>query len=295
MNLVDTLNSKFGIPEHLHFKDGGADLPVAIITTRHASAALALQGGQVLTWQPQGQQPVLWVSEAAVFEPGKPVRGGVPVCWPWFGALAGSTAHGFVRTRLWTLRAAELDADGQLLLRLGICDDESTRAIWDHAFDLELSVTVGATLTVALATRNTGSSAFAISEALHTYFCTGDIDQTSVLGLDGCHYLDKVNGGVTAQQSGPVRFAGETDRVYQDTTADCVIEDIALSRNIRIAKQNSTASVVWNPWAEREKAFADMASGEYRNMLCVEAANAPAPISVAAGETHMVGMVISLV
>ena len=294
MSLVDTLNSQFGIPEQLHFKDGGIDLPVAVVTTRDASAALALQGGQLLTWQPQGQQPVLWVSEAAVFEPAKGVRGGVPVCWPWFGPLAGKSAHGFVRTRMWQLRAAGLDAAGQMVMRLGLGDDAATRAVWDFAFDLELTVTVGPTLTVSLATVNTGSSAFAISEALHTYFCTGDIAQTSVLGLDGCHYLDKVNGGVTAQQSGLVRFAGETDRVYQDTTADCVIEDTAWSRKIRIAKQNSTASVVWNPWAEREKSFADMATGEYQRMLCVEAANAPTPISVEAGATHTLSMVISL-
>jgi glucose-6-phosphate 1-epimerase len=294
MNLVDTLNSKFGIPEHLHFKDGGADLPVAIIDTRHAKAAVALQGGQVLTWQPVGQQPVLWVSEAAVFEVGKGVRGGVPVCWPWFGALAGKSAHGFVRTRMWQLRAAELDASGQVQLRLGLSDDAATRAIWDFAFDLELTVMVGPTLSMALTTRNTGTGAFAISEALHTYFGTGDIAQTGVHGLDGCHYLDKVNAGVLAQQSGAVQFTGETDRVYQDTATDCVIEDTAWGRSIRLAKQNSSATVVWNPWAEREKAFADMASGEYRNMLCVEAANAPAPVSLAAGETHTLGMVISL-
>ena len=294
MNLVATLNSRFGIPEHLSFKDGGTDLPVAIISCVHASAALSLQGGQLLTWQPTGQQPVLWVSEAAVFETGKPVRGGVPVCWPWFGALAGNTTHGFVRTRIWQLRAAELDADGQMVLRLGISDDDTTRAIWNFAFDLELLVTVGASLTMSLTTRNTGADTFAISEALHTYFCTGDIHQTSVLGLDATHYIDKVNGAVSALQSGPVRLDGETDRVYQNTTADCLVDDAAWGRRIRISKQNSTASVVWNPWAEREKSIADMVAGEYRHMLCVEAANAPAPISVAAGETHTLGMVISL-
>ncbi len=294
MSLIDTLNSRFGIPDQLHFKDGGSDLPVAIITTRHASAALALQGGQMLTWQPTGQQPVLWVSEAAVFEPGKGVRGGVPVCWPWFGARAGSSAHGFVRTRMWQMRAAEVDAAGQLVLRLGLDDDDSTRAIWDFAFDLELTVTVGASLHMSLATRNTGSAAFAVSEALHTYFCTGDITQTRVHGLDGCSYLDKVNGGVSAQQAGAVQFDGETDRVYQDTTADCIIEDAVWSRRIRIAKTGSNASVVWNPWSEREKGFADMAAGEFNKMLCVEAANAPAPISVAAGETHTLAMSISV-
>jgi glucose-6-phosphate 1-epimerase len=118
---------------------------VADIHTPLANASVALHGAQVLSWQPVGQKPVLWVSKATVFEAGKPVRGGVPVCWPWFGAMPGKTMHGFVRTLMWQVRGAELDAGGQIVLRLGACDNAATRAVWDHAFDLELVVTVGTT------------------------------------------------------------------------------------------------------------------------------------------------------
>jgi glucose-6-phosphate 1-epimerase len=284
---LDTLNASFALANALHFADTVPGLPVAEINTPLATARVALQGGQVLTWQPTGHRPVIWASKAAVYEPGKSVRGGVPVCWPWFGALADKGTHGFVRTRMWQMRESRLDATGQIVLRLGIQDDASTRAIWDHEFDLELLVTVGRTLTLALTTRNTGAKPMLITQALHTYFCTGDIAQTTVQGLDGGAYFDKVQNFAPGQQSGAVRFSGETDRIYTDTAADCLIDDTANNRLIRVAKQGSTSTVVWNPWSEREKALADMAPGEYRQMLCLETCNAgPDEVTVMPGETH---------
>ena len=268
---------------------------MAHVTTAQASASIALHGGQLLSWQPIGQQPVIWLSKAALFESGKPVRGGVPVCWPWFGAVPDKPAHGFVRTRMWQMRAAATDAAGQMVLRLGISDDAETRVLWDHAFDLELVVTVGQTLTLALITRNTGDAPFEISQALHTYFCTSDITQTAVHGLDGCSFLDKVHGMVTGQQLGPVTFTGETDRIYFDTTHSCRIEDPVQRRGVTVAKSGSSSTVVWNPWSEREKSFADMAAGEYRQMLCVETCNAgPDRITIAPGCTHALCAMISL-
>lgn len=291
---VESLSSNFAIPGHLSFRETQSGLRVADIQTSHASASVALQGAQVLTWQPVGQQPVIWVSKAAIFAPGKPVRGGVPVCWPWFGPLGDKGAHGFVRTRAWQVRASQLDSAGQVVLRLGIGDDADTRALWDQPFDLELVVTVGATLTMALTSHNTGATPMAVTEALHTYFCVGNIAQTSVTGLDGCGYIDKVQNFSQHTQSGEVRFSGETDRVYTPTSAECLITDAAWGRNIHIAKQGSIATVVWNPWVEREKAFADMATGEYQDMLCVETANAPEPVTLAPGERHTLVAVISV-
>jgi len=292
---LDTLNATFALPGALQFVDSAPGLAVAEISTPLARARVALQGGQVIGWQPAGQPSVIWVSKAAVYESGKGVRGGVPVCWPWFGALPGKPAHGFVRTRLWQMRGARCDASGQVVLRLGISDDAATRALWDHAFDLELTVTVGATLTMALTTRNTGSAPFSITQALHSYFCTADIAQTRVHGLDGCSYLDKVQGAATGQQSGPITFHGETDRVYLDTRADCLIEDAAAGRTLRVAKQGSASTVVWNPWSEKEKSFADMAAGEYQQMLCVETCNAgPDAVRVAPGEAHTLLATISV-
>jgi glucose-6-phosphate 1-epimerase len=292
---MDTLNSQYGISGALQFAYSGGNFPVAKIQTPWASARVALQGAQVLAWQPSAAAPVLWVSKAAVFEAGKPVRGGVPVCWPWFGAKDGASAHGFVRTRHWTVRETRLADDQSVLLCLGLSDDASTRTLWNHAFDLELQVSVGRTLTLQLITRNTGTEPFDITEALHTYFAVGDIGQTTVQGLDGTTYLDKVANLAQAQQSGPVSFSGETDRVYLNTTADCVIQDRANKRSIHVAKTGSGATVVWNPWSEREKAFADMAAGEYQQMLCVETANAgAAPITIAAGATHTLTACVSL-
>ncbi len=290
---IDTLNRQFALPGSLHFVHGSGDLPVAEIQTAQASARVALQGAHLLAWQPAGAAPVIWLSPSAVFAPGQPVRGGVPVCWPWFGAREGLPAHGFVRTRLWQVREASMDPAGQVVLRLGLQDDADTRALWDHAFDLELLVSIGTTLSLTLTSRNTGEQPLTITDALHTYFCVEDIHQTTVQGLDGCDYLDKVHGFARGRQTGAVEFTGETDRIYVDTTADCVIEDRVQQRNIRVSKSGSSSTVVWNPW--REKTFADMAAGGYRQMLCVETCNAgPDQITLAPGRSHALSATVSV-
>ncbi|HUW29367.1 MAG TPA: GNAT family N-acetyltransferase [Sulfuriferula sp.] len=293
---IDTLNQQFAIAGQLKFVDAEAGVPVVEITTPHATARIAVQGAQVLEWQPSGQQPVLWVSRAAVYQLGKGVRGGVPVCWPWFGAgEAGKPAHGFVRTRMWEVRETGRGMADSVFIRFGMKDDESTRALWDYAFDLELIVTVGAALKMELVTRNTGIAAFEISEGLHTYFRVGNIRQTRVLGLENTEYLDKVLDFVRDTQIGAVGFSGETDRVYVNTTTDCVIDDTELHRKIRVAKSGSTSTVVWNPWTEKEKGFADMAAGEYQEMLCVETVNAgDVRVTVAAGAAHSLAAFVSL-
>lgn len=292
---LTTLNARFAIPEHLHFMESGPGLPMADIRTPHATARVALQGAQVLAWRPDGVAPVLWLSGAAVFEADKAVRGGIPVCWPWFGDRPGHSAHGFVRTRRWELRETALDAQGQVRLTLGLQDDAATRALWDHAFDLELQVTVGTTLHITLTTHNTGLDAFTLTEALHTYFSVGDIRQTTVHGLDGTDYLDKVQGFAPAQQIGAVNFTSETDRVYLHTTADCVIHDADQNRRITVAKTGSHSTVVWNPWMDREKAMPDMAAGGYQRMVCVETVNAaPHPVTVAPGARHMLSTTLSV-
>ena len=292
---LDTLSTRFAIADHVSFSESAPGLPVVEIRTAHASARVSLYGGHVLAWQPTGQKPVIWVSKAALFEPGKAIRGGVPVCWPWFGPLAGQPLHGFVRTRLWTLRDTALDAEGQVIVRLGLSDDADTRAMWDHAFDLELVVTVGQTLTMALVTRNTGAAPFAINQALHTYFGVGDIGQTTVQGLDGCTYVDKVDNFTEKRQSGPVNFIGETDRIYLNTTADSLIVDAAWGRSIRVAKQGSASTVTWNPWVDKEKTMADMASGEHRGMVCVETCNAGSDqVTLSPGDKHVLSACISV-
>ena len=295
-NFSETLNARYSLPGKLRIHDAAPGLPIIEITTPDATARIAVQGGQVLEWQPRGHRPVLWVSKAAVYQSGKGVRGGVPVCWPWFGpGAAGMPAHGFVRTRMWEIRETREDLANSVLVRMGIKNDESSRAMWNHAFDLELNVTVGAALKIELTTRNTGTEAFTLSDALHTYFRVGDIHQTQVTGLENTNYQDKVREFARTLQSGPILFSGETDRIYLDTTADCLIHDLGLGRVIRVAKSGSTSTVVWNPWIEKEKSFSDMATGEYQDMVCVETTNAGEDeITVSPGKKHTLVVFIGL-
>ena len=278
--------SAFVIPQQVSFHQQG-ELTLATLASATGQVRVALQGAQVLDWLPAGQTvPVVWVSDAAVYQNGKGVRGGVPVCWPWFGAVEGKPAHGFVRTKLWSVEASGASESG-VWLRLVTVDDEATRALWPHAFKLSLTVTLSDMLRIDLTTENKGNDTMTITEALHTYFAIGDVDAVSVTGLAGGRYLDKVLGMSEHMQQGDVRIVGEVDRVYTKTTAETRIVDAQLQRQIIIQKQNSTATVVWNPGSEKEKGFADMQQGDYRRMLCVESGTAGGDVvSVAAGASH---------
>lgn len=289
MSELNTLNSQFGIPGKLSFEAVGG-LVAARVTTPFATATIALQGAHVMTWQPTGQAPVIWLSKFAKFAPGKSIRGGVPVCWPWFGPHASNAqfpGHGFARTVPWQLLAAKALPDGRVRLDFELVQDEATRAQWPHDSVVRNTVTVGQELEVQLTTTNTGDKPFQLGQALHTYFEVGDIRRATVAGLEGCDYLDKVDGGARKQQQGPVAFTRETDRVYLATRGCCGIVDPALGRTILITSTGSHSTVVWNPWIEKADKMGDFGQDGYLNMVCVETANAAEDVvSLAAGETH---------
>ncbi len=286
---VGELNARFAIDGHVAVEAGPGGFPVVAVRNAHAGATIALQGANVVAFQPRGQEPVLWVSQHAVYAEGKAIRGGIPLCWPWFGPHPTDPTkpdHGFVRARPWDLIGTAAADDGATNIRLGLADSAETRALWPHPFALELVVTVGATLRVALAARDTGSAPFVCGGALHSYFDVGDVTTVAIHGLEGCAYVDKVGGGVKTQQ-GPVTIAGETDRVYQQTTATCTIDDPALGRRISVAKEGSRSTVVWNPWRDKARRLADFGDDEYPRMLCVEVANAPGDtVTVPPGGAH---------
>lgn len=220
MNSPEELNRRFGLNRQLVFDTGPGGLTVARIANDHASATIALQGAHVLAWQPRGEEPVIWLSPAAKFASGTSVRGGVPVCWPWFSAHVTESAfpaHGFARTVPWSVAATERRPDGSTRIAFRLEPNDATRAQWPHATPVETVVTVAKVLEVVLITRNAGTSAVTIGEALHTYFTISDIRQVSVTGLDGRAYLDKVKNFAREQQAGPLRFTSETDRIYLDT------------------------------------------------------------------------------
>lgn len=276
---VATLNRSHALPGHLSFDEGPGGLPVMHIQNRHATARVSVHGAHVLSFCPQDGADLLYLSEQAVFQPGKAIRGGVPVCWPWFGPDPlgqGRPAHGFVRNRLWDLRRTETLAGGETLVELGLRDSSDTRAIWPHGFDLSLTVIVGRSLFLSLTTRNTGDSAFQLTQALHSYFAVADIAQVRVTGLDGCAYVDKAKGagGARKVQTGDVTVDAEVDRVYAGVPDGLGIVDGAAPRRIRLTAGGSRTAVVWNPWAEIAAGMADLPDDAYRRFICVETANA---------------------
>jgi D-hexose-6-phosphate mutarotase len=288
MQNLDMLNQQFAQGEQLVFVQQG-ELIIAQLMNDYGRSSIALQGAQVLSWLPKGEaDSVIWVSDAAVYQTGKGVRGGVPVCWPWFGAgEAGKPAHGFVRTRLWQVVAtAHTATETSITLRTE--DDDNSRSLWNHRFTLELTLSLGADLSIHLATHNTGDQPMIITEALHTYFAVGDLTQMQVIGLDGVDYLDKVQAMQQFTQVGAIAMAGEeVDRIYLNTLGEVSIDDQALARRISITKSDASATVVWNPGVEKEKGFADMAAGDHRRMLCVESGTAGnAQITIAPQASH---------
>ena len=275
---INQLNKTHAIRGQLEFIKGKGGLPLAKIDNGGARALVSVYAGQVLSFQPANQaHDLLFLSDAAYYQSGKAIKGGIPVCWPWFGPDPegrGRSAHGFVRNRPWTVRATETLADGDTRITLGLVDSAETRAIWPAAFDLSLEVTVGNGLRVELLTRNTGDQPFTLTQALHSYFNVGAIRQVRVLGLEDTDYLDKAGDGSCHTQSGAVRFDQEVDRIYLDVPPRLIIEDAALGRRISITSTGSHTAVVWNPWADISANMGDLRDDDFQRFVCVETANA---------------------
>lgn len=298
MSSLDALNKRYGFAGELVFEAGPGGLPIARITNDYGEATIALQGAQVLQWEPQDEAPVIWLSKDAKFARGKSVRGGVPVCWPWFGAHASEAsypAHGFARTTGWSVVATEQRPDGgtQIVFRLDPTD--ATRAQWPNRTPVENVITVGAALDVELVTRNEGNKPVTIGEALHTYFNIADIETASVTGLDGRDYLDKVRDMARDRQQGPVRFTGETDRIYLDTGDSCAIDDPGLNRRILIRSRGARATVVWTPWRDKADKMGDLGPDGWKHVVCVETANAAEHrVTIAPGTEHRMAAAYSV-
>ncbi len=277
MQNIDSLSKQFSIPGHIDFIEGTDGLIVARINNELASAEIALQGAHLYSWKPREEVPVIWLSQDARFERNKAIRGGIPVCWPWFGfheVDLRKPAHGFVRTCLWTVSGTEALEDGRTSIRFTLTSNENTIAIWPHKFRLTYTITVGTKLDLQLITENTGNLPFKISEALHTYFAIGDVSELEIHGLAGYTYADKSDDMTLKMEPGPVLIRNEVDHIYLDTEGMCRIEDQRQQRGINISTQGSHTTVVWNPWIEKSEKMGDMGENGYRTMVCVESANA---------------------
>ncbi|MDO4253831.1 MAG: D-hexose-6-phosphate mutarotase [Kocuria sp.] len=253
------------------------------------TATVYEQGAHVATWTPAGHDPVLFLSERANFRQGAAIRGGVPICFPWFGPGRDgdrSPAHGYARTTAWHLVSAD---DSVAVLSMTQNDfAPEAREAFPQPFSCEYTISVGAALKLELATTNTGDHPLEIEEALHTYIAVGDIHTVSVDGLDGVSYVDKVSGEAEVTQNGAVTFTGETDRVYR-SGAPLTVTDPTLGRRLRVTTLGAANTVVWNPWDDKAQKMSDFADDEWTRMLCIEGANALDDfVTIAPGETHAI-------
>ena len=283
---IEQLNSQFAHKtdtNHLCFKVVDGDIPIVEIINRHATALISLQGAQVLSWIPNGEEEVIWLSEDASLVRGKSVRGGVPICWPWFGAHESNPdypAHGFARTTSWHTFCTETLEDGSTRITFSTQPLPETEAMWPPETTVECKITIGEKLEIDLATHNNGLEPITIGQAFHTYFKVSDVSQVLLHGLDDTDYLDKLEGFKRKIQHGPVTINEEVDRIYLDTAGECVIQDKLLKRNIIIQKCGSHSTVVWNPWLETANKMGDLGEEGYKKMLCVESCNAADDVAV---------------
>lgn len=272
---------------------GGMDVVKA--RTEAAEADIYVFGAHVTHWQPAGQSPVLFVSDRAVFDGKKAIRGGVPVCFPWFAdhkPSPESPAHGFARTAQWSLADAKREGD-DAVISLVLVSTEATRELWPHDFVMTYTIRVGRSLTMTATVTNVGMEPMDYELALHTYFNVADLATTTVVGFDGGRYIDKPSGGKELEQTGEPAIEGEIDRIYQDHDREVVIDDG--TRRIIVGKHGSRSTVLWNPHVEKAAAMGDFGDDEWKRMLCVEtAAIGEHKVHLPPGQSHALEQTVAV-
>ena len=262
-------------------------MPFIKINNRKASALISIYAGQVLSFQPVNEpEDVMFISDNAYFQQGKAIKGGIPICWPWFGAASEDAVqqdHGFVRNNFWSVLSVTSTENGDTKIKLEFDETEKTRKIWPHSFYLSLEITVGNDLTLELYTRNTGNQPFIMTEALHSYFNVGDATQVKVLGLEHTEYLDKAENFVKVCQVGAVTLSEATDHIHTGVKHNLTIDDPAFNRKIRISSTGNKNVVVWNPWSKGSAEMKDLANDDYKYFICVEIANAADSVKIEPG------------
>ena len=253
-------------------------------------------GAHVVDWTPYLQQPVLWMSEKTALDSNSAIRGGIPICWPWFGAgLNGvsSPIHGFARLTEW--RLVKTSASDEVVTATYILID-AWRDKFDYAYRVTYEVSFGREFSATLKVRNTGSVRFSFEEALHTYLRVGDIHQVGITGLNEAEFLDRAPGHATGphRQSGDITIVEETDRIYH-STEDIDVIDPSLTRRITVSRMGSQDVIVWNPWIERARSMPDIGDEEWMNMVCIETANVGEhAVSLSPGREHSIGFTLRL-
>jgi glucose-6-phosphate 1-epimerase len=289
MSDIDQLNERFAIQNVARFEAGNGGLPCLRVAMATCEGEIYVHGAHVTHFQPSGHKPVFFVSSRSNYVDGKPIRGGVPLIFPWFGPRADDPTapmHGLVRTRTWDVESVTREGDG-VRAAMTIATPEA---------QVRFVVTFAAALAMELQVRNTSTQSLRFEEALHTYFTVGDVRTITIDGLGGTEFLDKEKGHSRFRQTEPrLKLTGVTDRVYVNTPATCVIDDPGNSRRITVAKEHSASTVVWNPWDEKIKAMADLDPSEWTKYVCVETCNVKEnAVTLAPGASHTLRATISV-
>lgn len=283
------------IPGTAEIVEGNGGLPKVRVTSGKATGEIYLLGANVTSWKPAGREEVFFVSSQSRWEDGRAIRGGVPVCFPWFGGKADDAkapAHGFVRTKAWQLESIARAGDG-VTVSMFTESNEDRKKWWPADFRLAYRATFDSELSLELEVTNLGETPLRFEEALHAYHRVGDIEKVRVRGLDTVHYLDKTDSNQTKTQQGEIAIVSETDRVYLDTRDAIELDDPALKRRIRVTKENSRTTVVWNPWIDRAHSLADFADDEWKRMICIETSNvSDYSVDLAPGQQHKMKTVV---
>jgi len=294
---IADLDRRYGIPDVAKIVAGNGGLAKVRITSAAAKGEMYLHGAHVTSWQPRDAEEVLFVSAKSGWQDGHAIRGGVPICFPWFANKAGdpgAPSHGFVRTISWQLESIS-QADNAVTVSMFTKSNDMTKKWWPADFHLVHRATFASGLRLELVVRNMGTASFHFEEALHSYFRVGQIEKAQLHGLNGVQYLDKTDSNRKKLQYGAIAIVSETDRVYLNTTGAVELEDHGLRRRIRVDKENSLTTVVWNPWVEKAKAMADFGAEEWIRMVCIETSNvSDFAVELAPGQQHKIQSTVRL-
>ena len=284
---------RFEIPGRITIMEGNGELPKIEVTTDWSTAEIYLHGAHVTNFQKKGEPPLLFMSQCSRFVSGQPIRGGIPVIFPWFGPRDDMSMHGFARLKTWELHEATALPEGGATLRFSLPEVDAAATF--PSFTLNYVVTVTDRLQLELIVTNAAADQnFTFEDCLHTYFQVGDISAVGVRGLKGLTYLDKVASFAAKEETGDeIRVASEVDRIYLHAAGETQILDTQLKRRIRLAKSGSNSTVVWNPWLAKAQQMPDFGNDEYPQMICVESGNVERNrITLAPG--HSVAMKLEL-
>ena len=295
---IQQLNERHSIPGILTFEKRDNNFVFLNISNQLADSSISLYGAQITSFRPKNELDILWMSPASNFLHGKAIRGGIPVCFPWFGPHKtdpGKPQHGFGRLMSWEVAETAHWPSGETFIRLELLSSDFTRSYWPHSFVAEMIIVAGKALTATLKVTNTSSVPFDYSCALHTYYNISAIEKISISGLEGAGYYRHDEAGEFIQDSSTLLINEMVDRHYYDTVETCVISDPVYNRKIHVAKAGSSVTTVWNPWIENCTKIGDMPDDGYKTFVCIEAVNSFGnTIVLNPGESHETSAIIGL-